>query len=30
MQEAKWLIRGTKHRKDNQLQKLELPYRISK
>ena len=27
--EAKWLIHGTKHRKDNQLQSLELPRRIS-
>ena len=25
----KWLIHGTKRRKDNQLQSLELPYRIS-
>ena len=24
-----WLIHGTKHRKDNQLQSLELPCRIS-
>ena len=27
--EGKWLIHGTKHRKDNQLQSLELPCRIS-
>ena len=26
---GKWLIRGTKHRKDNPLQSLELPCRIS-
>ena len=26
---GKWLIYGTKHRKDNQLQSLELPCRIS-
>ena len=26
---GKWLIRGTKHHKDNQLQRLELPCRIS-
>ena len=26
---AKWLIRGTKRRKDNQLQSLEHPCRIS-
>ena len=26
---AKWLIHGTKRRKDNQLQSLELPCRIS-
>ena len=26
---GKWLIHGTKHHKDNQLQSLELPYRIS-
>ena len=26
---GKWLIHGTKRRKDNQLQKLELPCRIS-
>ena len=26
---AKWLIHGTKHCKDNQLQGLELPFRIS-
>ena len=25
----KWLIHGSKHRKDNQLQSLELPCRIS-
>ena len=25
----KWLIHSTKRRKDNQLQSLELPYRIS-
>ena len=25
----KWLIHGTKHHKDNQLQSLELPCRIS-
>ena len=25
----KWLIHGTKHHKDNQLQSLELPSRIS-
>ena len=25
---GKWLIHGTKHRKDNQLQSLELPCRI--
>ena len=24
-----WLIHGTKRRKDNQLQSLELPWRIS-
>ena len=24
-----WLINGTKHRKDNHLQSLELPCRIS-
>ena len=28
--ESKLLIHGTKHRKDNQLQSLELPCRISK
>ena len=27
--EGKWLIHGTKHHKDNQLQSLELPCRIS-
>ena len=27
---GKWLIHDTKHRKDNQLQSLKLPYRISK
>ena len=26
---GKWLIYGIKHRKDNQLQSLELPCRIS-
>ena len=26
---GKWLIHGTKHRKDNQLQSLKLPCRIS-
>ena len=26
---SKWLIRGTKHRKDNELQNLELPSMIS-
>ena len=26
---GKWLIHGTKHHKDNQLQSLELPYRTS-
>ena len=26
---GKWLIHSTKHRKDNQLQSLKLPYRIS-
>ena len=26
---GKWLIRGTKRRKDTQLQSLELPCRIS-
>ena len=26
---GKWLIHGTKHHKDNQLQSLELPCRIS-
>ena len=26
---VKWLIHGTKRRKDNQLQSLELPCRIS-
>ena len=26
---GKWLIYGTKHRKDNQLQSLEVPCRIS-
>ena len=26
---GKWLIHGTKRRKDNQLQRLELPCRIS-
>ena len=26
---GKWLIHGTKRRKDNQLQSLELPFRIS-
>ena len=26
---SKWLIHDTKHRKGNQLQSLELPYRIS-
>ena len=27
---GKWLVQGTKHRKDNQSQNLELPFRISK
>ena len=27
---CKWLIHDTKHRKDNQLQSLKLPSRISK
>ena len=27
---GKWLIHGTKRRKDNQFQSLELPCRISK
>ena len=27
---GKWLIHGTKRHKDNQLQSLELPCRISK
>ena len=26
---GEWLTHGTKHHKDNQLQCLELPYRIS-
>ena len=26
---GRWLINGNKHRKDNQLQSLELPCRIS-
>ena len=26
---GKWLIQGTKYRKDQQLQRLELPCRIS-
>ena len=26
---GKWLIHGTKHHKDNQLQCLELPFKIS-
>ena len=26
---GKWLIHGIKHRKDNQLQNLELPCRLS-
>ena len=26
---GKWLIHGTKPRKDNQLQSLELPFRTS-
>ena len=26
---GKWLIHGTKHRKDNQLESLELPCRLS-
>ena len=26
---GKWLIHGTKRRKDNQLQRLELPCKIS-
>ena len=26
---GKWLIHGTKHRKDNQLQSMELPCGIS-
>ena len=26
---GKWLIHGTKHRKDNQFDSLELPYRKS-
>ena len=27
--EGKWLIHGTKHRKDNQLQSLKIPCEIS-
>ena len=27
---GKWLIHDTKHRKENQLQSLKLPYRTSK
>ena len=27
---GKWLIHDTKRRKDNQLQSLKFPYRISK
>ena len=27
---GKWLIHDTKRRRDNQLQSLKLPYRISK
>ena len=27
--EGKWLTHGNKHRKDNQLQSLEIPCRIS-
>ena len=30
MQGGKWLIHDTKRRKDNQLQSLKLPCRISK
>ena len=26
---GKWLIHGTKRRKDNKLQSLDLPFRIS-
>ena len=26
---GKWLIHSTKHRKDSQLQSLDLPWRIS-
>ena len=26
---GKWLIHGTKHHKDSQLQSLDLPWRIS-
>ena len=26
---GKWLIHGTKRHKDNQLQSLELPYKLS-
>ena len=26
---GKWLIHGTKHRNDNQLQRLEIPRKIS-
>ena len=26
---GKWLVHGTKHRKDNQLQNLELPCKLS-
>ena len=26
---GKWLIQGTKHRNDNQLQSLEIPRKIS-
>ena len=29
IQRGKWLIHGTKRRKENQLQSLELPCRIS-
>ena len=28
--EGKWLIHGTKRRKNNQLQSMELPCRIAK
>ena len=26
---GKWLVHGTKHRKDHRLQSLELPHKIS-